>query len=36
MGRDFTLWAAVDGVVEFQDNGRVHVRPAPAEAAPSA
>lgn len=35
-GRDFTLWAAVDGVVEYQDNGRVHVRPVPAESAPSA
>nr|4V83_BW Chain BW, 50S ribosomal protein L27 [Thermus thermophilus HB27]4V83_DW Chain DW, 50S ribosomal protein L27 [Thermus thermophilus HB27]4V84_BW Chain BW, 50S ribosomal protein L27 [Thermus thermophilus HB27]4V84_DW Chain DW, 50S ribosomal protein L27 [Thermus thermophilus HB27]4V9N_B0 Chain B0, 50S ribosomal protein L27 [Thermus thermophilus HB27]4V9N_D0 Chain D0, 50S ribosomal protein L27 [Thermus thermophilus HB27]4V9Q_AW Chain AW, 50S ribosomal protein L27 [Thermus thermophilus HB27]4V9Q len=31
MGRDFTLFALVDGVVEFQDRGRlgryVHVRP---------
>ncbi|WP_114313514.1 MULTISPECIES: 50S ribosomal protein L27 [Thermus] len=31
MGRDFTLFALVDGVVEFQDKGRlgryVHVRP---------
>ena len=30
MGRDFTLFALVDGVVEFQDRGRlgryVHVR----------
>ena len=31
MGRDFTLFALVDGVVEFKDRGRlgryVHVRP---------
>ncbi len=31
MGRDFTLFALVDGVVEFQDKGRlgryVHVKP---------
>ncbi|ALJ90082.1 50S ribosomal protein L27 [Thermus aquaticus] len=31
MGRDYTLFALVDGVVEFQDKGRlgrfVHVRP---------
>lgn len=31
IGRDFTLFALVDGVVEFQDKGRlgryVHVRP---------
>ena len=31
MGRDFTLFALVDGEVEFQDRGRlgryVHVRP---------
>ena len=31
MGQDFTLFALVDGVVEFQDRGRlgryVHVRP---------
>ena len=31
MGRDFTLFALVDGVVEFQDRGRlgryVHVHP---------
>ena len=31
MGRDFALFALVDGVVEFQDRGRlgryVHVRP---------
>ena len=31
MGRDFTLFALVDGVVAFQDRGRlgryVHVRP---------
>ncbi len=31
MGRDFTLYALIDGVVEFQDKGRlgryVHVRP---------
>ena len=33
MGRDFTLFALVDGVVEFQDRGRlgpyVHVCPLP-------
>jgi large subunit ribosomal protein L27 len=31
MGRDYTLFALVDGLVEFQDKGRlgrfVHVRP---------
>ncbi len=31
MGRDYTLFALVDGVVEFQDKGRlgryVHVKP---------
>lgn len=31
MGRDYTLFALVDGVVEYQDKGRlgryVHVRP---------
>jgi large subunit ribosomal protein L27 len=25
MGRDFTLYAVRDGVVSYQDNGRVHV-----------
>jgi len=25
MGRDFTLYAVRDGVVQYQDNGRVHV-----------
>jgi large subunit ribosomal protein L27 len=37
MGRDFTLYAVADGIVEFQPNRRVHVRPhAAPEAAPGA
>ena len=43
MGRDFTLWAKSDGIVEFHENRTVHVRtgeghgkPAPATAAPAA
>lgn len=27
MGRDYTLFAVAEGVVEFQENRRVHVRP---------
>jgi large subunit ribosomal protein L27 len=26
-GRDFTLWATAEGVVEYASNGTVHVRP---------
>lgn len=33
-GKDFTLWALVDGTVMFdQDSRRINVVPAPAEAA---
>jgi len=33
MGRDFTLWSSVDGVVAFHENGTVHVTPSPAATA---
>ncbi len=37
LGRDHTLFAKIDGIVEYVDKGRigrfVHVRPAPAPAA---
>jgi large subunit ribosomal protein L27 len=29
MGRDFTLWATAEGVVEFHENRTVHVKAAP-------
>ena len=32
MGRDFTLFAVAEGIVEFQSNKRVHVRPLATEA----
>ena len=33
MGRDYTLFSVAEGIVEFQSNKRVHVRPV--ETAPS-
>jgi large subunit ribosomal protein L27 len=30
MGRDYTLFAVADGVVEYRDNRTVHVLPPPA------
>ena len=35
-GRDFTLWASVEGIVEYHANRTVHVKPEAAEAAPAA
>ncbi len=35
MGRDFTLWATVEGVVEYRPNRTVHVKPSAAESAPA-
>src|SRR5262245_8694829 len=32
MGRDFTLWARVEGIVSYHANRTVHVKPAPAAA----
>jgi large subunit ribosomal protein L27 len=32
-GRDFTLWASAEGIVEYHANRTVHVKPAPAPAA---
>lgn len=34
-GRDFTLFALIDGVVKFESGHRVSVYPAPAKAAPA-
>jgi large subunit ribosomal protein L27 len=31
-GRDFTLWASAEGVVEYHANRTVHVKPVPAQA----
>jgi large subunit ribosomal protein L27 len=38
VGKDWTLFAKIEGVVRFQENGRVHVdpRPDPGLAAPPA
>jgi large subunit ribosomal protein L27 len=36
MGSDFTLWAAVEGIVEYKPNRTVHVRPLPPAATPPA
>lgn len=33
MGSDFTLWSTVEGVVEYQQNRRVDVRPSQAPVA---
>ena len=30
-GRDFTLWATVEGIVEYHSNRTVHVLPLPAD-----
>jgi large subunit ribosomal protein L27 len=30
MGRDFTLWSSIEGIVEYHPNRTVHVKPAPA------
>jgi large subunit ribosomal protein L27 len=30
-GRDFTLWASAEGIVEYHPNRTVHVKPLPAE-----
>jgi len=32
MGRDFTIWAQHEGIVEFHENRSVHVKPLPANA----
>jgi large subunit ribosomal protein L27 len=36
VGRDFTLWATAEGVVEYRPNRTVHVLPAPASVPASA
>lgn len=35
MGRDFTLWATTEGVVEYHSNRTVHVKPVAAESSPA-
>ena len=33
MGSDFTLWATVEGIVEYHENRKVHVKPSAAPVA---
>lgn len=36
MAKDYTLWALTEGIISVQANGKIHVDPKPAPAAPAA